>query len=59
MTQAKTIPCPTCKKESKKEENSFYLFCSEQCQLIDLGQWMDGKYLIEKSDSFSETDEAE
>ncbi len=59
MTHPQTIPCPICKKESEKEKNSFYPFCSEQCKLIDLGQWMDGNYTIEGSDSISEPDEEE
>lgn len=24
----------------------FYPFCSNRCQLIDLGQWIDGQYRI-------------
>jgi hypothetical protein len=60
MTQPKpkTIRCPTCKKESNKEGNTFYPFRGERCKLIDLGQWTDGQYSIEGSDSFSETDES-
>jgi uncharacterized protein len=42
--------CPICKKpvESPPAPSSKnpYPFCSERCQLIDLGRWLDGKYQI-------------
>jgi endogenous inhibitor of DNA gyrase (YacG/DUF329 family) len=43
--------CPTCKKPvpepaSDAERPKHFPFCSERCQLIDLGRWLDGKYQI-------------
>lgn len=41
--------CPTCKKSLTPPEpgqRSYAPFCSERCQLIDLGKWLDGKYQI-------------
>lgn len=32
--------CPACGKPVLKKDNAFYPFCSEQCQLIDLGHWL-------------------
>jgi hypothetical protein len=48
MTTA--MQCPICKKPvPPKDPNapkSTYPFCSERCQLVDLGRWLDGKYQI-------------
>ena len=29
-----------------KESSPWYPFCSERCQLVDLGQWFDQKYRL-------------
>ncbi len=39
------VHCPTCKKDVAPEARSFP-FCSERCRLVDLGNWLDGKYRI-------------
>ncbi|MEC7641341.1 MAG: DNA gyrase inhibitor YacG [Nitrospinota bacterium] len=44
----KTFNCPICKKAVEKEDNSFFPFCSERCKLIDLGAWLDGKYVAKE-----------
>jgi endogenous inhibitor of DNA gyrase (YacG/DUF329 family) len=41
----KPIKCPTCKKDVAPETQSFP-FCSERCRLVDLGNWLDGKYRV-------------
>lgn len=46
----KTSKCPICKKEVEKKENPFFPFCCERCKLIDLGAWLDGKYVIQDED---------
>lgn len=43
--------CPTCKKEiaevsQDQTRENWFPFCSQRCQLIDLGHWLDGKYQI-------------
>lgn len=44
----KKVRCPSCGKLCDySSENSFRPFCSERCQLIDLGQWASEKYKIE------------
>jgi endogenous inhibitor of DNA gyrase (YacG/DUF329 family) len=39
------MTCPICKKEVART-NPYMPFCSERCQLIDLGNWASEKYVI-------------
>lgn len=39
------VRCPSCKKDVASDAKSFP-FCSERCRLVDLGNWLDGKYRI-------------
>jgi uncharacterized protein len=42
--------CPTCKKPADlSPKNRSRPFCSERCQMIDLGTWAAGDYKIEGS----------
>lgn len=41
-----TVTCPSCHKETVWEGNPFRPFCSERCQLIDLGAWISGEYQV-------------
>ena len=44
--------CPTCGKRFLWDPGSpFRPFCSERCQLIDLGEWMDEGHRIPDEDS--------
>ncbi len=63
----KTVACPTCRKPAEYSASNIYRpFCSNRCQLIDLGEWAEGKYAIaaepasgsNESPSDSESDEA-
>jgi endogenous inhibitor of DNA gyrase (YacG/DUF329 family) len=38
--------CPICKKTTQWQENPFRPFCSERCKLIDLDNWLSGRYRI-------------
>ncbi|MGD8787366.1 MAG: DNA gyrase inhibitor YacG [Phycisphaerales bacterium] len=44
--------CPVCHKIVKEsvqkqlKQVKFFPFCSQQCKLIDLGDWLDAKYKI-------------
>jgi endogenous inhibitor of DNA gyrase (YacG/DUF329 family) len=49
--------CSICKKPVSKTGNDFFPFCSEQCRLIDLGKWLDGRYAVPGSDSPSSPDD--
>jgi len=43
----KTVKCPKCGNPSEySPSNPYRPFCSQRCQLIDLGQWADEKYTI-------------
>jgi endogenous inhibitor of DNA gyrase (YacG/DUF329 family) len=54
------MKCPICKKPvvapTDSETKSAYPFCSERCQLIDLGRWLDGKYQIPTTPADDESD---
>ena len=39
------MPCPICNKEVARTD-PFMPFCSERCQVIDLGNWASEKYVI-------------
>ncbi len=41
--------CPICRKKvsSNRKINQFYPFCSQQCRLVDLGNWLDGRYAVD------------
>ena len=44
------MTCPICKKPADMSpRNKFRPFCSERCQLIDLGKWADGEYEVPDS----------
>lgn len=39
--------CPACSKASGLDpSNVFRPFCSERCKLLDLGDWMNGRFAI-------------
>jgi endogenous inhibitor of DNA gyrase (YacG/DUF329 family) len=42
----KKVICPKCRKETKWRGNPYRPFCSKRCKLIDLGSWIDERYLI-------------
>jgi uncharacterized protein len=61
-----TLRCPLCRKSVRREGNPFRPFCSERCQLIDLGGWASERYRIplasteaEPADDAESTDEQE
>lgn len=42
--------CPLCRRETTWEDNEWRPFCSERCQLIDLGRWASGDYRISQTE---------
>ncbi|HUV40746.1 MAG TPA: DNA gyrase inhibitor YacG [Sedimentisphaerales bacterium] len=44
--------CPICSRlikissKEKAENTPFFPFCSQRCKLIDLGDWLDGRYKV-------------
>ena len=50
--------CPICSKSADPQE-PIYPFCSERCKTIDLGRWIDQKYVISRSVEQSDLDQGE
>jgi endogenous inhibitor of DNA gyrase (YacG/DUF329 family) len=40
------MKCPTCGKPVEWKDNPVRPFCSERCQLVDLGKWVEGEYCV-------------
>jgi hypothetical protein len=53
------LKCPICKKPAitDREKNPYLPFCSERCRTIDLGAWLDGKYVIESDEPFFDSEQ--
>ena len=51
--------CPTCKRAVPIEVTSapFRPFCSQRCQMADLGSWLDGAFRISRSISEEDLDQ--
>lgn len=45
-SERKQIRCPICGRPTAWENNPFRPFCSERCQLIDFGHWVDEDYAV-------------
>ncbi len=45
MTATKRFHCPHCRKRVARRSEHFP-FCSRRCRLIDLGDWLDGRYRV-------------
>ncbi len=50
--------CPICKRETVFDGNPFRPFCSERCKMIDLDNWLSGRYRISKPVPESEEETA-
>jgi uncharacterized protein len=48
--------CPLCRREVMWEDNPWRPFCSERCQIIDLGNWASEGYRISDPVSDDSTD---
>jgi uncharacterized protein len=51
------IICPICRKKTTWEENPWRPFCSERCQLVDLGKWASEEYKIDGEQREEEKEE--
>ena len=38
--------CPMCKKLLQNTDIPTFPFCSDQCRLLDLNNWVEGKYQV-------------
>jgi endogenous inhibitor of DNA gyrase (YacG/DUF329 family) len=45
------VKCPACRSDAIWEGNPHRPFCSERCQLIDLGAWTTERYRIPTEES--------
>lgn len=53
----KIVCCPTCGASTKFDKgNPFRPFCSERCQILDLGAWADEKYVVPENLSEEESE---
>lgn len=53
----KEIECPQCgKKTIYSKDNEFRPFCSERCQLVDLGAWIEEEYRVPSEENPSNLD---
>lgn len=43
--------CPLCRRETTWENNQWRPFCSERCQMIDLGRWASEDYRIPQEET--------
>ena len=50
--------CPICNEPTTPDIAAFP-FCSDRCRKIDLGKWLDGKYLISRSIEESDLEEGD
>ncbi len=49
------VKCPTCRQPTQyATDNPYRPFCSERCQILDLGAWADEKYRVPVNGSVSE-----
>lgn len=47
MTAPRIAACPRCGTSTRLDpQNIWRPFCSERCKLIDLGDWMSGRYAL-------------
>ena len=46
MSRTFSRQCPQCSQRATWPDTPTYPFCSERCQLIDLGVWAHGDYRI-------------
>lgn len=52
-----TGKCPTCNAPTTETDNTFFPFCSRQCQLVDLNKWFGGEYKISRPIEQADLDE--
>lgn len=49
--------CPMCHKAAAPaKDNASFPFCSRRCKLLDLGNWLDERYLVPERSPFDEDD---
>lgn len=51
------MKCPNCDKPVLWKDNPFRPFCSERCQMIDFGHWVDEDYAVPGEDLYVSPDQ--
>ena len=52
----KAVKCPEGGKATEySPENEYRPFCSKRCKLIDLGEWIEGRYKINSEENSQES----
>jgi endogenous inhibitor of DNA gyrase (YacG/DUF329 family) len=51
--------CPICHQKTMWEKNRWRPFCSERCQLIDLGAWAMERYRVPAERAIDDRDSEE
>lgn len=46
--------CPVCKEQFDYEQSRVVPFCSDRCQQLDLGRWLNEEYSIYRIQDFEE-----
>jgi len=52
----KQIKCPTCGALASADSDAFP-FCSARCRMVDLGRWLDGRYIVSREVSEEDLDD--
>jgi len=47
-TDGTVFHCPICQTVLASAQVAAFPFCSERCRMIDLGNWLDGKYVVSR-----------
>ncbi|MEI8194308.1 MAG: DNA gyrase inhibitor YacG [Phycisphaerae bacterium] len=47
-TDGGLFKCPLCKKPLPNQDVPTFPFCSERCRLVDLGNCLDGNYVVQR-----------
>ena len=50
--------CPIC-EQPLNQDSQFAPFCSKRCKMVDLGQWLNGKYTITRPLEHRDLEEGE
>lgn len=51
--------CPICKEPTDSATDADFPFCSERCRLVDLGNWLDGRYRIASQNDERKPDDSD
>ena len=46
--------CPVCKEQFDYQQSRVVPFCSDRCQQLDLGRWLNEEYSIYRIQDFEE-----